>query len=268
MRNMSDYSAELGQVGQSENANAEIITKQQIKDTLNKEFMNGNMTAKDFIDRMLNIASTRSGATKYIEDDAMQALAISLGHTQHSVMMTEANTREILSQGNENERTQSIAKALTPEHLAKMRSLLNRKEENGRDDSPLYAREAYLLSLYHAPGVAGPEDVKELCRELEGEPSTPFSRMITLAGPEQHIYYPQNVYEALITAGSVFDKRPELLDTTAANVFQRLPEILEGGRYFERPSYRDSDFPKEKLVDAAKSLQQTAKKLIPPSSTS
>ncbi|MDZ4227713.1 MAG: hypothetical protein U1E54_00545, partial [Candidatus Levybacteria bacterium] len=132
------------------------ITSDQIKFYLNDGFMRGKVPAEEFVDRIIDTAKRNDR----VAVAALQVYAISLGNLTHSSMMVDGYTRSILSQGIENEFTQSIIRAISPEHIKILRELYI----TGNND----AGNALLLSILHAPRFAEQEDMNILCKEFEG----------------------------------------------------------------------------------------------------
>jgi len=216
-------------------------TTKQIKSYLNDGLMRGRIPPKEFVDNMLNIANNNQTCGS----SALQALAISLGDLRFSSMMTDGNTSEILSRGKENEFTQSVANAISPKHIEVLRKLYSQKNR------PLYAEEAYFLSLASAPKSADKADMEILCKDLGGEP--PGLCVSTKSGIST--YYPKKILEVMITIQEVIKKRPELVDAAAMKAVNELPGKINTGSYVTRPSY-DRNVDMDKLKERAEELRE------------
>lgn len=217
------------------------VTMDQIKSYLNDGLMKGKVPSGEFIDNMLDVANKNLTG----RPNALHALAISLGDLHFSSMMANGDTCDILSQGRENKVTQGVAGAITSKHIENLRKFY---VQNTR---PLFAEEAYLLSLFYAPGSVTKEDMEVLCKDLKGEPPGLF----VSTKPGISTYYPKKILDVMVTTKEVIQKRPELVDATVIKDLCDLPRRIETGNFLMRPVY-DRDISKGELKAAADHLRE------------
>lgn len=147
---------------------------------------------------MLDVASRSEDNLD--KNGSLRAIAIGLGHTRHQSMWITNQSHKILSVGNENERTQGLIHVLSREHIEKLRSFYT------QDDRPMYAEEAYLLSLFHNPDLASREDANVLCDQFNGiKIESKLGKLMAGPNPQNDpVYYPAQIYGVMTTALKVF----------------------------------------------------------------
>lgn len=233
---MADVSDRL-EIHSSTPDNGKVLyTRDEVISYLNQDFIKGNMSAKEFLDIMLDAAQQKD-----IEQVALKALSISFGDLRMSSMTASAETYKMISQGTENEKTQSITHALTPEHITILRGLITKTP---------FAVDPYLSSLSLSPQVASSEDMEKLREFLGGHPFI-FTKKID---PEKPNYYPQEIFDVLNTLKTVVGKRPDLVDVSTADAISHLPERIANSNFYVRPSY-DRGVSREKILGVADQLQ-------------
>lgn len=248
MSEATNLKTEVDTTTQIEPAKGEVTyTREEIKSYLNNDFMTGTMSATEFLNIMLEAAYDEE-----VEQYALRALTISLGDLSFSSMMANSETRRIIYGGPKNDKTQSIATSLTPEHLARLRELVGKS---------VFAEEPYLLSLQLAPQVASTEDIHLILSRLRGE-----SSILTRAvDPSRPWYYPKVIHDEIKTLDDVIKSRPDLVDEPTIQITKILPGMIEEGQLVPRKAY-DHGITKELILEAATGLQhsvnhQSVKKL-------
>lgn len=212
-------------------------TQDEIKSYLNNDFMSGSMSAAEFLDIMLVAA-----VDEETEQTALRALTIALGDLRFSSMTASNSTFVKIQEGPENEKTQSLVAALTPEHLAKMRALITKTQS---------AEDPYLLALKMAPKNASSEDIHLLLQQLRGEESL-LTEAIDKSRPW---YYPKKVQDEIETLDGVISARPELVDEPTVQISIILPELIRSSYMVPRRAY-DSGVSIETIMEAASNLQR------------
>lgn len=221
-----------------------------VRSIFNDEFLGGLIQPGQFLGKMLAIAEeTRHDRDyRFMSSDAMKATSIVLGQTHHSSMMLLNPVGNVIREGNDNPITQGLVRVLTAEHIASLRTL------NLQGDI-LDAEEAYLLSIYHRPDLAGKEDAVILCDKFKGEPPSPL-----LPNPKSKpVFYPARIYMIMATALRVFDSRTDLIDPDVSKAINAMPGRIDEAILVPRVAGLDDD--RESQPDSLKAIALQLKSL-------
>lgn len=224
------------------------LKREDIFSFFNDGYMRWRVSPTSFLSQNLSVAEQicthKESGRAYLASLAMESLFRAFcGKGVGGLRSTSSQTSEFLGQGRKNERTQSLAKALTADHLKTVRAL-----------DTMFSKEVHQLFLLNAPEKAAQEDVVVLLKGLQGNTSSPFV-------PKGKIgHYPAEILGLIKTTHFLLKRKgrvfvPELLKEVCA-----LPSILERTIFFQRQVY-DQGISEPMIQASAKTLVRSSQAL-------